>query len=81
MTAPAIEKNTLHVMDRTGDTKVMWSADNPDEVEAAQATFDKLKKKGYLAYSVKDNGDKGEVIRKFDKTAGRIIMAPQLVGG
>ena len=81
MTAVATEKSTLHVMDRTGDTKVMWSADNPDEVEAAQATFDKLKKKGYLAYSVKDDGSKGEVIRKFDKTAGRIIMAPQLVGG
>ena len=81
MTAVATEKSTLHVMDRTGDTKVMWSADNPDEVEAAQATFDKLKKKGYLAYSVKDDGSKGEVIRKFDKTAGRIIMATQLVGG
>lgn len=81
MTAPAIEKSTLHVMDRTGDTKVLWSADNPDEVQAAKDTFDKLKKKGYLAYSVRDDGSKGEVIRSFDKTAGRIIMAPQLVGG
>ena len=23
-------KSVLHVMDRTGDTKLMWSADNPD---------------------------------------------------
>lgn len=81
MTAVATEKNTLHVLDRTGDTKVMWSADNPDEVAAAQATFDSLKKKGYLAYTVKDDGSKGDVIRKFDKTAGRIIMSPQMVGG
>jgi len=81
VTATIEEKSTLHVMDRTGDTKVMWSADNPDEVEVAQATFDKLKKKGFLAYTVRDDGSKGEVIRKFDKTAGRIIMSPQMVGG
>lgn len=73
--------STMHVMDVTGDTKVMWSADNPDEVENAKATFDRLKGKGFLAYTVKDNGEKGEMIRKFDKTAERIIMAPQLVGG
>jgi hypothetical protein len=71
----------LHVMDRSGDTKVMWSADNPVEVEAAQATFKRLKKQGYLAYTVRDDGEKGEVISEFDKRAGRIIMAPQLVGG
>jgi hypothetical protein len=81
VTATAVEQSVLHVMDATGDTKVMWSADNPDEVEAAKATFDRLKKKGYLAYSVNDDGSKNEVIRNFDKTAGRIIMAPQLVGG
>lgn len=76
-----MERSVLHVMDRTGDTKVMWSPDNPDEVQAARDTFDSLKAKGYLAYTVKKDGEKGEVIRKFDKTAGRIIMAPQLVGG
>jgi hypothetical protein len=76
-----MEKSTLHVMDRTGDTKMQWSPDNPDEVQVAKNTFDKLKKKGYLAYTVRNDGEKGEVIREFDKTAGRIIMAPQLVGG
>lgn len=81
MTTMITEKSTLHVMDQSGDTKVMWSADNPDEVQAAKDTFDKLKGKGYLAYTVREDGEKGEVIRKFDKTAGRIIMAPALVGG
>lgn len=76
-----MEKSTLHVMDHTGDTKMQWSPDNPDEVKVAKDTFDKLRKKGYLAYTVRNDGEKGEVIREFDKTAGRIIMAPQLVGG
>lgn len=75
------QKNVLHIMDRTGDTKLMWSPDNPDEVQVAKEAFDKLKKKGHLAYTVNDDGKKGDVITRFDKTAGRIIMSPQLVGG
>lgn len=76
-----IEPSVLHVMDHSGDMKVMWSADNPDEVAAAKKTFDKMREKGHLAYTVKRNGEKGEVITEFDKTAERIIMSPQLVGG
>lgn len=71
----------MHVMDSTGDTKVLWSVDSPDEVKAARDTFNSLKKKGFLSYTVNEDGSKGEVIHKFDKMAGRIIMAPQLVGG
>jgi hypothetical protein len=68
-------------MDRTGDTKVMWDQANEDEVSNAKRTFDDLKKKGYLAYSVKRNGDKGEVVREFDAGAEKLIMAPPMQGG
>lgn len=71
----------LCVLDRTGDTKLIWDSAQDDEVEAARRTFDDLKKKGYLAYSVNKKGDKGEVMKKFDPDAERIIMAPALVGG
>lgn len=74
-------KNVMHVLDRTGDSRFMWSPDNPDEIKAAKQHFKKLKDKGYLAYKVEDDGSKGEVIRDFDETAGKIIMSPQLVGG
>jgi hypothetical protein len=40
-----------------------------------------MKKKGYLAYTVKKNGDPGDVIHEFDPKAGKIIMTPQMVGG
>jgi hypothetical protein len=43
--------------------------------------FDTLKEKRYLAYTVSEDGTKGEVIREFDPEAGAIIMAPQVVGG
>jgi hypothetical protein len=71
----------LAVMDRTGDTKIIWDKDKPDEVETAKDTFKKLKGKGYLAYSVKEKGAKGEVIHEFDPDAEKIILAPQMRGG
>ena len=71
----------LCVLDASGDTKTIWNPDNPDEVEAARRTFDSLRAKGYLAYSVKGDGDKGEVLREFNPGLGKIIMAPPLAGG
>lgn len=64
-----------------GDTRTTWNPENQDEVDNAKASFDRLKKKGYLAYTVEDNGEKGEVIQAFDPQAGRIIMAKPLAGG
>ncbi len=74
--------NTLHVLDQTGDTRTMWDPNVDEEVKAAKAQFDSLKKKGYLAYRVDpDTGNKGQVMREFDPKAGKIIMQPQMVGG
>lgn len=71
----------LCVMDHTGDTKLMWDRTRPDEVEAAKDTFTKLRKKGYVAYSVRGDGSTGSVITEFDATAEKIILAPPVVGG
>lgn len=71
----------LAVMDQTGDTKIIWDSENEDEVAVAKATFDSLVKKGYAGYSVKRDGEKNEVIRQFDPTAEKLIMAPAMVGG
>lgn len=78
----ATHTGVLHVMDRSGDTRLMWDKGNDDEVSAARETFRKLKEKGFLAYRVHGKkGEKGDVIREFDPAAERIIMSPQLVGG
>ena len=74
-------KHEMAVMDGTGDSKIMWSEDSQDEIDAARATFDSLRKKGYLAYSVNKKGDKAEVLDRFDPSAEKIIMSPQLKGG
>jgi len=71
----------LSVLDRTGDTKIIWDSAQQAEVDAAEAMFDSLKKKGYAAFLVTKKGDKDELIKKFDPKAEKIIMVPQLVGG
>jgi len=73
---------TLHAMDSSGDTRIMWDKGNRDEVEAARKTFDELKAKGYAAFRAEGkDGHQGSQLRKFDADAERIIMVKQLVGG
>jgi hypothetical protein len=71
----------MAVMDHTGDTKTIWDTDDPVQVEVARDTFNKLKKKGYIAYKVKKDGEKGEMMREFDPEAGKVIMSPAMAGG
>lgn len=71
----------LAMLDQTGDTKLMWNRGNQVEVDAAKEMFKRLKKKNYIAYKVKKNGDAGEIIHSFDPNLERIIMMPPIVGG
>lgn len=75
------EGRELIILDHTGDTKLIWDPEKAEEVEHARETFSKLKKKGYLAYSVNRKGDKGEVLKEFDPDAEKMILAPATVGG
>ena len=77
-----VTRGEMIVMDYTGDTKVIWDASKPDEVENARRTFNDLKKKGYLAYSVKgEKGDPDKQLFSFEPALERIIMSAPLQGG
>ena len=71
----------LVILDATGDTRIIWDPDKPDEVAHAKRTFNEFKGKGYLAYSVDRKGEKGAVLREFDSNAEKMILAPATVGG
>ncbi len=81
MSAPTATKPMLHIMDRTGDTRLEWNPNDPVSVASAKAGFDAAKAKGYYAYRTRADGSKGEIIHEFDPNAEKIIMAPQIVGG
>ena len=67
---------------KRGDTRIIWSRDNQDEVVNARRTFDDLVRKGFLAFRVEGKeGMKGEQIKEFDPNAERLILTPALRGG
>ena len=74
-------KGVLQIMDVTGHTEMQWDPDDDAEVRKAQAAFDAALKNGYAAFALEPGGREGRQIRSFDKTAGRILMRPALVGG
>lgn len=71
----------MRVMGREGDVRIMWDPNRPDEVEHARRTFVDMRAKGYNAYSVRNEGQQGEVVREFDPQAARIILAMPMRGG
>lgn len=82
LTAPFDGKHWMAIMDETGDTKIMWSRDNQDEVDVARRTFNDMKKKGYTAFRVTGkDGVAGEQMRDFDPEAERIIFTKPQAGG
>lgn len=74
-------RGVMHVQDDTGDTRVQWDPNKPEEVEGARRQFETLTKGGYLAYKVMAGGGKGEQIRDFDPSAEKIILAAPMAGG
>ena len=66
---------------RPGDSKILWNANDPDEVEKARETFKRVmeKLKG-TAYRKLHNG-KTEKIKEIDPNAEEIIIVEQQVGG
>lgn len=71
----------MQVMDPSGHTEISWDADVAAEVAIARTAFTELTAKGYQAFSVGEEGRKGERLRTFDPEAEKILMIPQLVGG
>jgi len=71
----------MSVLGMEGDTKVIWDSESEDEVENARKTFNDLKKKGYSAFSVKKNGEKGSRLDTFDSEEEKMILTPALQGG
>lgn len=71
----------LKIMGPEGDTKLMWNPSDTSSVAEARQAFEAARGRGMVAFSVSESGDKDEVIRTFDPTAERIIIAPALRGG
>lgn len=79
---PEGKTGIMHELNRHGDTAYFWNAGDRDEVSAARAHFDEMKRKGFIAYTSEGkDGHRGSVITKFDPKAERIIFVKQHQGG
>ena len=72
---------TMHELNKSGDTKIVWDSENRKEIAAARKTYNDLKKQGFTAYSVKDSGKRKEIVHTFDPYAEKIILVPPMAGG
>ena len=59
--------------DVTGDLKISWDPDKPEDVKNAKAHFDDLKKKGHIFYTVSRFGKKKDKVDQFDPEAGKLV--------
>ncbi len=71
----------LHKLDPTGDQQVTWDRKNQTQIGIARDAFNSAIRAGYMGYKVTADGRRGEVLREFDVTAERIILAPAMQGG
>lgn len=74
-------EHSLRIMGRSGDTKVTWDPRNQEEVRTARETFDALRAKGYLAFTVRRTDSRGEQVKEFDPALSEILLAPPMAGG
>jgi hypothetical protein len=71
---------TLIVMDRTGDSRHHFDANDSQALLKAEERFRSLTSVGFTA-AVRDAAGNATVIRSFDPTAEETLFYPQLVGG
>jgi hypothetical protein len=71
---------TQIVMDRTGDTRHSFDANDLQALTKAEERFKELTKVGFTAATRPANGDVS-IVRSFDPTAEETVFYPRLVGG
>jgi hypothetical protein len=73
--------SSLIRMDRTGHTTLAeWTADDPEAIEAAVATFRAQLEQGYFAV-VSDGEARAEQVRELPVGASLVILRRPIVGG
>jgi len=71
----------MHVHSPNGDDRFIWDKNDPVSVAAARDHFNTLRGEGRAAFTVSEDGAKGEQIREFDPKLERIWMTMPVAGG
>jgi len=79
--APQSLIGEMSIMDASGHKQLKWKTGTPEEVAAAQATFDRLIERGYSAFGSKTKTEQKHAMKTFDPTMEEVVMVPRTVGG
>lgn len=71
----------MEVLDPTGHLEFAWDKHDLESVRAVGDKFADMKKKGFRAFKMNEDGSKGEQVDDFDPEAGRYLLSPPLRGG
>ena len=74
-------RSVMRILSQNGDDRLLWDRNRAAEVKEAYKEFTKLIGKGYKAFCVMANGQKGHQLDDFDPFAEEILMVPATVPG
>ncbi len=69
------------ILDRTGDTRHAFDANNPVDLAEAEKRFKIQRALGKLAFEPGVNGRDGRLLRAFDPSVEATIFTPARAGG
>lgn len=69
------------IMDRTGDTRHEFDADDSAAVACAEMRFRDLTLRGFRAVELGKNGEPGKLLTEFNREVQQVLFIPQLQGG
>lgn len=65
---------TAQFIDKTGDRRLIWNANDPEQVAEAFALFKEYMDKGWKPYAITKDDRKGHKIHSFDPTTEEILF-------
>jgi hypothetical protein len=66
----------MRIMSENGDDRVVWDRRVADQVREAYDKFKELIEKGYRAYAILANGDRGHELSDFDPMVEELLLVP-----
>jgi len=73
------KSHIVRILDRSGDTRVVYDPGDADAVRDVEARFARLMADSFIAFDV--STQPGRIITMFDANATEIIVSPRFAGG
>jgi hypothetical protein len=73
------KSHIVRILDRSGDTRVVYDPADADAVRDVEARFARLMADSFIAFDV--STQPGRIITTFDANATEIIVSPRFAGG